>query len=391
MPRVPPGNARLAAAGALTGLVGLWGCGTDRRVEPGPVATDPAALEETVRALAAFGEKRVGTPAGAAAAAYVRGRFEAAGLEDVRLEPFRLPRHEVRAASLTITVDGLVRPLGFDVLEGSGSGTGEAAIVVARGAEEGDLAGLDLGGKVALVERRPAFHRSSQYRAVEARGAVAMLYVSDAPDDLRQVGSVRTGFETTGSIPAISIGARDGAALAAGEARARFAVDTGIVPAEGANVVGVLRGTVPGHLVVGAHNDTWFAGSCDNGGGVAALVALAEQRARRGRPRHDLVFVAYDGEEVALYGGYHYLALHRQGLLAALSFEVPSARDATLLGLGHSGQPAVADALQHAGLRGLYPFFVDMDVFPRISGGIIPTDLQGLYRDGVAAATTGVT
>lgn len=377
-------RARDLVLGAL-----LSACGSDR--SPGELPpTDPADVERTVRDLAALGEKRVATPGGAAAVTYMRARLAAAGLDEVNVERFHVPRHEVRAASMTVTVDGAPRTLGFEVLEGSGAGKVDAEIVFAGGAEPGDLAGLALDGKIALVERRTAFHRSSQYRAVEARGALAMLYVSDAPDNLRQVGTVRLSFETTGSIPALSIGADDGAALHRG-ARAAIDVDAGFVDGEGANVLGVLHGREPGHIVVGAHFDTWFTGSCDNGGGAAALVALAERRARGEPPRHDLVFAAYDGEEVSLYGGYHYLAHHREGLLAALNFEIPSAKDATVSGLGHSGHAALADALAAAGLRGVYSFFVDLDVLPRISGGVIPTDIQGLYRDGVATASTAST
>ena len=53
-----------------------------------PPPTDPAALERTVRDLAAFGEKRVGTAGGAAAASYLREwgdtQFRAFKLDVVR-------------------------------------------------------------------------------------------------------------------------------------------------------------------------------------------------------------------------------------------------------------------------------------------------------------------
>src|SRR5262249_41923324 len=40
------------------------------------------------------------------------------------------------------------------------------------------------------------------------------------------------------------------------------------------------------------------------------------------------------------------------------------------------------------GLPHLYPFYVGMDLVPQIFGGVIPTDIQGIYRGGVPTATT---
>jgi hypothetical protein len=63
-------------------------------------------LLRTLEELAALGEKRVGTPAGRAAAEYLRARFEAAGLAAVRFEEFHFPQHEVLASTLELAIDG---------------------------------------------------------------------------------------------------------------------------------------------------------------------------------------------------------------------------------------------------------------------------------------------
>ena len=373
-------------------LCWLCACSGDEGSQSGPPPpTDPADLERTVRDLAAFGEKRVGTPAGMAAATYVRARLEELGFDALRSETFHVPRHEVRSATLQLTVGGIARSIPFEVLEASGAGVADADVIVAGGAEPGDLDDVDVEGKIALVDRRTTFHRSSQYRAVGEKGAVAMLYVSDAPNNLRQVGSTRSGFESMGDIPAISIGMQDSMDLRAGGVHARIDVDAVVVPATGENIIAVLDGALPDQIVIGAHFDTWFSGSCDNGGGVAALLALAERRARR-PAQHTLVFVAFDGEEPGLYGGYHFLREHGFDPIAAvLNFEVPSAKDSALAGLGRSGQPILDDALRGAGLRAFYPFYVDLEVVPRLFGGIVPTDIQGLYRHGIPTVSTAVT
>jgi hypothetical protein len=369
----------------------LVACGELESAVPdaGPQPTSPVDLAGTVDDLAAFGPKHAGTTAGAAAATYIATRFGLAGLDAVHGERFDFPRHDVTRAEASFTVAGAPRAVGFDVLEACGGGHADGPVVAVGPAMPADLAGKELTGAIALVDRVQTYHRSTQYRNVAAAGAAAMIYVSDAPDNLRQVGSVRRTFEELGPIPAISVGADDGLALRAG-ARATIDVDATATPAIGQNVIGAIAGTLPDEIVVGAHYDTWFAGSTDNGGGVAALIALAERRALEGRPRHTLVFVAYDGEEVALYGGYAFLHTHHEPVAAVLNFETPSAIGASLLGLGRSNEPAFDGALDGAGLRGLYPIYVYMDAVPMLFGGIIPTDIQGIYRSGVPTASTAV-
>src|SRR5258705_5046708 len=183
-----------------------------RHVNP----ASPAQLMATVEALASFGEKRVGTHAGARAGAYLHDRMLGAGLTDVAFEEFAFPRHDVTGAALVLrTPGGLPWTPGFDVFEGSGAGILDAPIVSVGAATDEEIIGLDLRGKVALVERHRFYHRSTQYRNVTRAGAVAMIDISAAPDNLRQVGSVRRGFESMGTIPAITLGSDDGERLLA--------------------------------------------------------------------------------------------------------------------------------------------------------------------------------
>ena len=368
---------------------------------PTPKPTQPSQLMTTLQDLAGFADKRVGTDGGHTAGDYVMERMRKIGLTDLRMESFQFPRHQVMSSTFTITVDGSAVPMQHDVFEGSGAGHAEADVVWVNFAKPEDLAGKDLHGKVAMVQRNPTFHRSAQYNNVATAGAVAMLYVSDAPENLIQIGSVRTdGWSPLGSIPTVTVGAMDGAplilaAMAQKTLHAVVDVQAQAMPASGANVIGRIAGSeASGQIVIGAHYDTWFTGSSDNGGGVAALLALAERRAKEPQPRYSLVFVAYDGEEVALYGGYDYLRKHRivgeDPILAVLNFEVPAALSATQLGLGRSNNQALDDALEGAGLGFLYTLYVPLDVVPMLLGGLIPTDIQGIYRNGVPTVSTAV-
>ena len=72
---------------------------------------------------------------------------------------------------------------------------------------------------------------------------------------------------------------------------------------------------------------------------------------------------------------------------SVVNFEVPSAKPLPnktgLNGLAHSNQAALDEALMKADLPSLYQLYTPMEVVPRIFGGIIPTDIQGIYRNGV--------
>ena len=355
-------------------------------------------LSATIAALAAFGEKRAGSDAGGRAAAWIFDRMRALGLDDVHAQPFAFPRHDVAQASFALAVGGDERPSSWALLEGSGRGRIEADVVHVGWATREQLAEVALAGRVALVDRNPLYHRSTQYYNCAEAGAAAMIFSSTAPNNLPQVGSIRRAWEAIGPIPALTIGSADAhelrAALLAGTpVRARIDVDASVARGVGRNVVGRVRGLGDGELVVGAHFDSWFAGSSDNGGGVAAMLALAERRARRPPARYGLTFVAWDGEELALYGGYHSLrlyALDRARPLCVIDFETPSALGAQAYGLARSNHAPVEDAIVDVGLHELFALNVPMDLVAELFGGVIPTDIQGLYRSGAPSVATAV-
>ncbi len=77
------------------------------------------------------------------------------------------------------------------------------------------------------------------------------------------------------------------------------------------NVVAVVRGTSPTRsIVLACHYDTMptSPGAGDDGAGVAALLETARALALGPPPRHDLVFVFTDAEEIGALGGEQYVA-----------------------------------------------------------------------------------
>jgi Zn-dependent M28 family amino/carboxypeptidase len=380
-------------------LILLAACGGGGDSPPPP--TDPNDLLATLQDLSAMGDKGAGTAAGAQAAAYISQHMTSIGLADVHYEELAFPQWKLVTKSMTVTIDGAAITPGFDVFEASGAGSITNADIVDVGtATAGELAGKNLAGKVALVVRDPSFHRSAQFQNIARAGAAAMLYLSIAPKNLRQVGSVRFGWEAAGAIPAITVGADDGKtikdAVTAGKTvRATIDVQIASAPGTAKNVVARIEGERPEQIVLGAHYDTWFSGSSDNGSGVAELLAVAQRRKARGKPHYTLVFVAFDGEEIGLYGGYDYLRKHHvvgsDPILAVINFESPSANDPDIAGLVHSNQPRIDEALQKAHLRQLYGVYAGLEVVAQLFGGIIPTDIQGIYRGGIPTITTAVT
>ena len=396
------GKNRVAFALALF-LAGGIGC-SDRGTGSAPDFADPAQVEARVRAsledLAAFGAKRAGGEEVARAADYLADRFRSAGLSDVHTEEFTFPAYDLASTALTVRVDGAASSPLAEAFAFSGVGRVAGEVVDVGHGFPDDYIGKDVAGRIVLVVRDPLYHRSAQYLQAIEHGAAAMLYVSQAPDNLIQIGTVADPEDGAGPIPSISVGKDDGealvAALGAGRrVEAEIAVEATVRSATGRNVVGRLPGALPGgpYLLVGAHYDTWYAGSADNGTGVAAVLEIAEAFAQRGGRQLDLVFVAYDAEELGLFGGYDWLRRHvivgGEPMLGWVNFEIPAASPLPgLRGLAYTSGAPLDPALEDSGTSALYNAYVGMETVPALFGGVIPTDIQGMYWYGLQGFST---
>jgi aminopeptidase YwaD len=345
-------------------------------------------LSRTLEDLAAIGDKRAGSVGGAASAAYILQRFRAAGLEDARQETFAFPAFVLRGSALR----ALGREVPHEAFAYSGCGAAEAPLVHLGTGEPADYDGRDVSGRIALIERNVTFHRSAQYREAIARGAAGLISVSHAPDNLVQIGTIGEPEDGLGAIPAVTVGERDGreliAAARSGGSTAAMRVDAALEPGLGRNVIGRLQGEHPA-LLIGAHHDTWHVGSTDNGTGVSVLIELAEQLSRAER-RRAVVFAAYDGEEIGLFGGYHFLRKHAieagERFAAFLNLEIPGAGPDDIRALAYT--QALEGPLRSTALDDLYPVCVGLETVPALFGGVVPTDIQGAYRWGMQGATT---
>jgi hypothetical protein len=156
---------------------------------------------------------------------------------------------------------------------------------------EADFAGRDVSGKAVLVFTMLGAPNEGAVRRADAKGAAAILEVNMLPGNTRY-----QAYPSGTKAPAFTGGHDDGtaardiiAAMPAGQhARAKVKLDVGRVPnLKTAQIWGTLPGASDETIFIMAHRDGWFDASGDNGGGVAAMLGLAEhygKTVRRRRP-----------------------------------------------------------------------------------------------------------
>ncbi len=270
----------------------------------------------------AHGHRLTGSPQGARAEAFADSLFRRCGLDHVERMPFTAElwsRGELRVA----LVDGAdERPVPAVALANTPLRADLHAPLVDAG--NGLQADLDaLGGRVAgavavmnlrLVDAPEGarnLHRSMKVALARERGAVGVVFVNQVPGGVLLTGTASTDGGLT-DIPAVCIGAEDGAALraelAAGRpVAARIAMRNQWGAVQAHNVIAEIRGSrLPEEvIVVGAHLDSWdlATGAVDNGIGAFSVLDMARAMAAMPfRPERTVRFVLFMGEEQGLLG-----------------------------------------------------------------------------------------
>ena len=136
---------------------------------------------------------------------------------------------------------------------------------------------------------------------------------------------------------------------------------------QGANVVGVVRGTAmpDRYIVVTAHfdhvgvrapvnGDSIWNGADDNASGTAALMAIAERIARE-PARHSVILVAFDAEEQGLRGAKAFVAsppVAREAMVLNINMDMVSlSTRGELYAAGAAKYPALRPALERVAAR----------------------------------------
>lgn len=376
-------SARAAADDPASRLVA-------RALGPTPILDDLRELTDGI------GGRPTGSAALDRAVAWGLRRFEAAGLEHVHAEPYRLPvawlagteSAEARVGASAETLRLRVAAMPFSA---STPAAGLEAELVDLGVADAlafAAAGERVRGRFVLVHTEPMRRLEDLFgeymvtpgifeRARQA-GAAGVVWTSNRPGRLLY----RHNATLDGSLASVpgALLEREGAlrlarALAAGDpVRLKLTLVAEVKPqAEARNVVAELRGSEKPEesVILGAHLDSWDLGrgALDDGCNVALVLDVARQAmalAREGRrPRRTLRFVLYTGEEAGLFGSLAEVRGRRSGLgrvTAQIIFDVGSGRTSGFsLGGRADLTPAVEAAL--APVAGLGPFTHTTDAF----------------------------
>jgi carboxypeptidase Q len=368
-----------------------------------------AAWERLAEMGDTFGHRLSGSEALADAIQWAAEEMKKDGLENVRLEPVKVP-HWVRGnESLEIVVPRrhAVVMLGLGNSVGTPPEGVEAELLVVRNWAELESAGARVRGRMVLYNvPYTNYGETVQYRSdgpsrAAALGAVAALVRAVGPPGLRtpHTGALRYS-EGQPRIPAAAIATEDADRLQrmvdrGNSLRLRLKMEARMLPdADSFNVVGEIRGREQPDevVVVGGHLDSWDVGtgSTDDGGGcVVTWEALRLIKKLGLRPRRTLRVVLWTNEENGLRGGFAYRDRYRDQLANHVLMLESDAGVFKPTGFGFSGSEAgratvkrIATLLAGIEVGRIEPNGGGADIGPSVQAGNIPAmslDVEGDY------------
>lgn len=198
-----------------------------------------------------------------------------------------------------------------------------------------DLSGVDLSGKIVLIETGGGIALEDKVEGATESGAEAVVLFSE--------GVVWDRIFEETSIPVIAVGADEGAGLARvvqGGAEIEARVDKEPIELQPSrNVIAELNNDIEDDevLVVGAHYDTTpeTQGANDNGSGMAVVLTIAEELADDELP-FDLRFVLFGAEEIGLNGSFEHVGGLEEDeldrIMAMINLDVVGTGDLTAIG-----------------------------------------------------------
>jgi Zn-dependent M28 family amino/carboxypeptidase len=284
---------------------------------------DPAALADSVQIDALVGHltqleriatehdgnRALGTGGYDASVDYVAGALRDAGF-DVQTPEFDATMFQ--AGAQTLEVDGQpldVRALGLSPTTGPDGLVAPVVRVPADdspGCEPTDYGGLDVAGRIAVVDRGVCTFSTKEALAADA-GAAALLVVNTEEGPL---AGATLDEAVERRIPVGGISGTDGDRIAAASS-VDLVLDTKTETHRSRNVVAqTVSGSSDDVVVVGAHLDSVPEGPGinDNGSGVAAVLETALQLGSEPGVTNAVRFAFWGAEEIGLVGSSEYIA-----------------------------------------------------------------------------------
>ncbi len=291
-----------------------------------------------------FWGRIIGTSADAEDVDWMIAKFKAAGMSDVRSQPFDLlPQWFPQSWEVTVTGNGKTISLESAQPDYGAAGTPAAGMdleaVYAALGSEADFAGRDVKGKAVFVFSMLGAPNEGAVRRAGEKGAAAVFEVNMLPGNMRYQ-AYPSG--TTG--PAFTVGHDDGvaardiiAAMPAGQAAlVKVKLDAQRVPnLKTALIWGTLPGATDETVYIMAHRDGWFDASGDNASGVASMIGLAEHYGKipQSQRKRTMIFIALDGHHNSGEGniaGISWIVLNRQKLFAKTAVAINVEHPATV-------------------------------------------------------------
>ena len=298
-----------------------------------------------VEDLVGVGDRFVGSDGDREAAEYVRAKFRGWGLETVDREfttfGYRHTRAELVLPAENQRFEAIPPYFSPPTPEGGARG----GLVFVGGGEEQDYDGLDVEGKIVVLQEvglgYSRFWLGTFAALAARRGASAMVVIHPLPWPYRmslEAGNGRLEHRFCAEqIPVVCVSAIDGAqimyAIGRGRAEAELTVESEMPEVGSWNVSGILRGSEwpDEQLVVHAHRDHGLhPGANDNGSGFGTMMEMAAALIGT-RPRRSIEFLCTTAEEGVTPGVAAYIEARKQeGTLE----QIRAAVDLDMFGVG---------------------------------------------------------
>lgn len=302
----------------------------------GEVLVNGRAMEYVRTLSDKFGGRVSGSPAYTRAAEWAAEQFRAAGIKDVRLEPFQLESTWARGPARARMLTPLERPLHLESLgwapsTPAGGVRGEVFLLTDISRDfikretnkiKGRIVMLDLSS--LLKDGYAAFAKlvAAQGFLREA-GAAAVVIGSNDANNVLNAFNLNWGAIIS-PLPLAQVGMEDakliGRLLSQGAVTLEFQYENRTGGAtQDHNVIAEIRGREKPDewIIVGAHLDSWDygTGAQDNGTGCAMVLEAARAIAALPTPpRRSIRFALWGGEEQGLLGSAAYVRAHAREL-----------------------------------------------------------------------------
>jgi aminopeptidase YwaD len=299
------------------------------------LTTDEIEIQRKIRASSALarleeiitcGDRFVGAGGDRKVAELVRRTFTDWGLEEREFETIGYEDTRAEIAFDGETYAGI--PPYFSPATAPDGVEGD--LVYVGGGDEDDYEGLDVEGRIAVMDEPGLGYARfwmGTFAALAARhGAKAVVVVHPLPWSYRM--SMEAGNSSLENrfldeqVPVLSVSGPEGAqlmrAIGSGAASARLVVESEMPHVTSSNISGVLKGSgAPDErvLVVGHRDHGVFPGANDNGSGMTTMLEVASALAGSS-PHRSIEFLNTTAEEGVTKGVFEYIeARRREGTL----------------------------------------------------------------------------